>query len=54
MMLESRMWIHCPNKRNDESQESFTGQAVNSALEGLREWLTFALGSLLLTILFTR
>jgi hypothetical protein len=52
MILESKIWTHCPNRRIDDSAIA-SGAGGELGVRWIARMATFALGSLLLTILFT-
>jgi hypothetical protein len=53
MILELKMWIRSPNKRTDDPAIVYWAGG-EFGVRGIARMATFALGSLLLTILFTR
>jgi len=53
MIPELKTWIHSPSKRADDAAIAHRA-GVEFGVRGIARMATFALGSLLLTILFTR
>lgn len=53
MILELKMWIHSLNKRADDPTVAHRAGG-KFGVRGIARMATFALGSLLTTILFTR